>query len=223
MTSTDNAAPGRVRASDVEREEYAKVIRTAMTEGRLNLEEGEDRLSKVYATVYRDELGPIVADLPPSTMFNSPEFATEARNRLRRHTGRVVSAAALLTGIWLLVAILAHPVFFWPIIPIAIMSIGLARHRRWVRWQQSGWNPWAGGGWPGPHHGHHGHGHHGRRGGWGHQGWAYSGPEGAEGGEAAGAGAGPQGGPGWPGRGGWQGPGWQGRGGWQGGPCGHGR
>jgi hypothetical protein len=181
MTNTDHPAPGRVRASDVEREEYAKVIRTAMTEGRLNLEEGEERLSRVYATTYRDELGPLIADLPSSTAFNTPEFLGEARNRLRAHTGRVISVAALLTGIWLLIAILAHPVFFWPIIPIAIMSIGLMRHRRWYRWQQRGSSPWGGRGWhPGPQ----GPGWHGRPGSHGGPGWhggpAWQGSPGAQ-------------------------------------------
>ena len=158
-TNTDKPAPGRVRASDVEREEYAKVVRTAMTEGRLNLEEGEERLGKVYSTTYRDELGPLIADLPPSTMFNTPEFLAEAKHRLRAHTGRVVSTAALLTGVWLLVAILAHPMFFWPVIPIAIMTIGLMRHRRWYRWQQRGWSPWSGRGWAAPPW-QHSHQHH---------------------------------------------------------------
>jgi hypothetical protein len=155
MTNTESSAPGRVRASDAEREEYAKIIRTAMTEGRLTMEEGEERLARVYATTYRDELDPLITDLPSSTAFNTPEFLSEARHRLRAHTGRVVSVAALLTGIWLLVAILAHPVFFWPIIPIAIMSIGLMRHRRSYRWQQrGGWSPWSGRGFGGPpwHH-----------------------------------------------------------------------
>ncbi|GIJ60629.1 DUF1707 SHOCT-like domain-containing protein [Virgisporangium aurantiacum] len=184
-TNTDRPAPGRVRASDVEREEYAKVIRTAMTEGRLNLEEGEERLGRVYAATYRDDLGPLIADLPSSTMFNTPEFVDEAKYRLRAHTGRVVSVAALLTGIWLLVAILVHPVFFWPIIPIAIMSIGLMRHRRWYRWQQRGWSPWANRGWA-QGQGHQGPpwAHRGGRGGWhGASGWH--------------AQAGAQAGPGW--------------------------
>ena len=196
-TNTDRPAPGRVRASDVEREEYAKVIRTAMTEGRLNLEEGEERLGKVYASTYRDELGPLIADLPSSTMFNTPEFVDEAKYRLRAHTGRVVSVAALLTGIWLLIAILAHPVFFWPIIPIAIMTIGLMRHRRWYRWQQRGWSPWAGRGW-GPQQSHQGPpwAHRGGRGG---QGW-HGGP-GWHGAQAGAQSAGP---------------------GWQPGPCGRG-
>jgi hypothetical protein len=179
MTNTDNPAPGRVRASDVEREEYAKVVRTAMTEGRLNLEEGEERLGKVYATTYRDELGPLIADLPSSTMFNTPEFLSEAKHRLRAHTGRVVSVAALLTGIWLFVAILAHPVFFWPIIPIAIMSIGLMRHRRWYRWQQrGGWGSWGAPGFGAPPWAAHARGGPGWHGGQAGPGWhgAQAGP-----------------------------------------------
>ncbi len=218
MTNTESPAPGRVRASDVEREEYAKVIRTAMTEGRLNLEEGEERLTRVYATTYRDELGPLIVDLPSSTTFNTPEFLGEAKQRLRAHTGRVVSVAALLTGVWLLIAILAHPVFFWPIIPIAIMSIGLMRHRRWYRWQQrGGWSPWGGRGFGGPPW------QHGRGPGWHHGPTAHGWHHGA--GPTDGSGKpGPQGGPGWGGPG-WQhghdGPGRQRH--WEAGPCGRGR
>ena len=153
---TDKGPHNRIRASDTEREEYAKILRAAMTEGRLNLEVGEERLATAYAATYRDELDPLIADLPRGSAFRTPEFLDEARRRLRVHTGGVVSVAALLTGVWLLVAILAHPVFFWPIIPIAIMTIGLMRHRRWYRWQQRGWSPWSGrGGWT-PQQGHQG-------------------------------------------------------------------
>ena len=58
--SAESAGPTRVRASDAEREEYARVVREAVTEGRLNLGEGDDRLAKIYASVYRDELRPLV-------------------------------------------------------------------------------------------------------------------------------------------------------------------
>lgn len=54
----------RVRASDKEREQYASMLRAAMTEGRLTLEEGEERLAQVYAAKFRDELPPLTADLP---------------------------------------------------------------------------------------------------------------------------------------------------------------
>jgi hypothetical protein len=159
---TEQSAFGRVRASDAEREEYAQILRAAMSEGRLSLEVGEERLGRAYAATYRDELDPLLADLPRGAAFRTPEYLDQARQRLRRHRNGVVSVAALLTGIWLLVAILAHPVFFWPIIPIAFLSIGLLRHRRMYRWfARGGWGPrtrWGGGGWDGP--------------GWGGRGWA---------------------------------------------------
>ena len=54
----------RVRTSDAERERVAEQLRAAVGEGRLTLEEGDERLANLYTTKYRDELGPLVADLP---------------------------------------------------------------------------------------------------------------------------------------------------------------
>jgi DUF1707 SHOCT-like domain len=63
--STESAEGGaRVRASDAEREEYARAIREAVGEGRLSLDEGDERLARVYGVRYRDELRPLVTDLP---------------------------------------------------------------------------------------------------------------------------------------------------------------
>jgi hypothetical protein len=160
MTKPTEPGPGRVRASDGEREEYAQVLRAAMAEGRLTLEDGEERLAQAYAATYRDELDPLIADLPRGAAFRTPEYLTEARRRLRRHRNGVFSVAAVLTGIWLLVAVLAHPMFFWPIIPIAILTVGLFKHRRMYSWyaregwgpRSRGWDgpPWARQGWSGP-------------------------------------------------------------------------
>jgi hypothetical protein len=60
--NTDDATrsgPNRLRTSDKEREQVAEILRAAMTEGRLTLEEGEERLTAVYAAKFRDELGPL--------------------------------------------------------------------------------------------------------------------------------------------------------------------
>jgi hypothetical protein len=62
--STQSEDPSRVRASDAEREAFAKVVQDAVGQGRLTLEEGEERLAQVYAAKFRDELDPLVADLP---------------------------------------------------------------------------------------------------------------------------------------------------------------
>jgi hypothetical protein len=156
MTNPTEPGPRRVRASDGEREEYAQVLRAAMTEGRLTLEDGEQRLAQAYAAIYRDELDPLIADLPRGAAFRTPEYLTEARRRLRRHRNGVLSVAAVLTGIWLLVAVLAHPMFFWPIIPIAILTIGLFKHRRMYSWYaREGWGPRSRG-WDGPPWARHG-------------------------------------------------------------------
>lgn len=59
--TTDNP---RVRTSDAERERIAQILRDAVGEGRLTLEEGDERLATLYTTKFRDELNPLIADLP---------------------------------------------------------------------------------------------------------------------------------------------------------------
>lgn len=124
----------RVRTSDKEREEVAEVLRAAMTEGRLTLEEGEERLTAVYATKYRDELGPLTADLPNGgrqALADTPQARLATRRHLRRHARFVILAAVLLTGLWVLSG--AH--FFWPAIPLIFLVMGLVRHARWSRYE----------------------------------------------------------------------------------------
>ena len=135
------SGPNRLRTSDAEREQVATILRAAMTEGRLTLEEGEERLGACYAAKYRDELLPLTADLPDHgrrALAETPEAIAEARRGVRRHAGFVVAMALLLTGLWVLSG--AH--FFWPIIPLFFLVAGLRRHARY---------------------GHHGHYHHGHR------------------------------------------------------------
>lgn len=133
--STDGG--NRVRASDAEREEYAKMLRAAMTEGRLTLEEGEERLARVYAAKYRDELPELTADLPNGGRrepFENPDvkadFERQARRMLAGHTGLVVAIAAILVGLWALSG--AH--FFWPAIPLLFLTFSVLKAARWRRW-----------------------------------------------------------------------------------------
>src|SRR5688572_18412803 len=96
MTKPTEPSTGRVRASDTEREQYAQILRTAMSEGRLTMEDGEVRLGQAYGATYRDELDPLIADLPRGVEFRTPEFLADAGRRLRRHRNGVVSVAAIL-------------------------------------------------------------------------------------------------------------------------------
>jgi hypothetical protein len=128
--NTDEATwsgPNRLRTSDSEREQIAKILRAAMTEGRLTLEEGEERLGAVYAAKFRDELVPLTADLPENgrrALAEMPEAVAATRRDVRRHASFVAFAAIALTALWLL----SGAQFFWPIFPLFFLFIGLKRH-----------------------------------------------------------------------------------------------
>ena len=128
---TENwTGPSRMRTSDQEREQVAEILRAAVTEGRLTLEEGDERLAAVYAAKFRDELGPLTADLPDGgrrALAETPQARLATRRHLRRHASFVAVLALFLTGLWALSG--AH--FFWPAIPLVFLVMGLARHARW--------------------------------------------------------------------------------------------
>lgn len=129
----DTPSANRMRTSDKEREQVAEILRAAMTEGRLNLEEGEERLAAAYAAKYRDELAPLTVDLPDGgrrALAETPAARLATRRSMRRHTAFVVAAALILTGLWVLSG--AH--FFWPVIPLFFLFGGLFRHARWQRY-----------------------------------------------------------------------------------------
>jgi hypothetical protein len=68
------SGPNRMRTSDTERERIAEILRAAMGEGRLTLEEGEE----------------------------TPQARLATRRGLRRHAAFVISIALILTGLWVL-------------------------------------------------------------------------------------------------------------------------
>ena len=136
----------QIRASDEEREQVAHILRTAMTEGRLTLDEGEQRLAAAYAATFREDLTPLTADLPGGgrhALADTPEAKDFARRHLRLHAGKIAVLAALLVGLWVLSG--AH--FFWPAIPLAFLLFGLFARVRFYQYAR-GWGHWPGGRWP---------------------------------------------------------------------------
>jgi len=122
----------RIRASDGEREQVAHILRTAMGEGRLTLDEGEQRLAAVYAAVYRDDLGQFTADLPENGRYALAELpeAKRAVVRDRRRKAAVVSAAVLAAAALVGVVLLSGGHFLWPgFLFFFIMLRPLARGR----------------------------------------------------------------------------------------------
>ena len=161
--STETNDDGRVRASDGEREEYATIIRAAMSEGRLTLEEGEQRLATAYAAKFRDELPQITRDLPGGGRQQPAGAPGEQRPRgFRGHARRgralwhvvpLIIAVILLTHLLVLGAHLLVPILILFLI-LGPFRWGLGR-ARFDPNPAEGWAgpPWArreGWGRPGP-------------------------------------------------------------------------
>ncbi len=156
MTTSEGS--GRIRTSDAEREQVAAILRAAVSEGRLSLEEGDDRLARVYQAKYRDELAPLTRDLPQDgweALRRTPEALAMVRRRLRRHGAFTLVVAGALVGLWVLSG--AH--FFWPALPLIFLGFAFFRHVRFARYG----GPWGYGRGPwGPGHGPWGQGPWGR-------------------------------------------------------------
>lgn len=125
----------RIRASDEERERVAAVVRTAMSEGRLSLAEGEQRMAELYASTYRDELDQFTADLP----VDPPERTRDDRPGAdgRRHPGpaRGLPLVAVAAGIALVWALLSGSLL-GPAILLGVATMMVFKHgnrRRWHR------------------------------------------------------------------------------------------
>lgn len=119
----------RFRASDAEREQVAAALRQAMSEGRLTLAEGEQRLVAAYATTYRDELPSITADLPPAepagdSAGESPRRERRSPRRFRPPVGPVTLVAVAI-AVWAIAA--GGPV--WPAIVLGVLALVLVKHR----------------------------------------------------------------------------------------------
>ena len=139
-----------IRISDRERERVASILRAAVGEGFLTLEEGDERQAAAYAARYKEQLIPLTADLPDGGRpLIADELRAEAwaagRGRLFRHAAFVTVAGAVLVTVWALSG--AH--LFWPLLILAFLTLRLFGHARWLR---RGW------GWQGYRHGY-GHRH----------------------------------------------------------------
>src|SRR5690606_14939839 len=68
----DRLEPSELRASDADRERVAEVLRQAAAEGRLDLNELDERLGLVYAARTYADLAPLTRDLPTGDVTPLP-------------------------------------------------------------------------------------------------------------------------------------------------------
>jgi hypothetical protein len=91
---------GNLRASDADRERVADILRQAAGDGRLTMEELDERLDSVYAAKTYAELEPITRDLPQAGTAHVPAAAPVPAGDVTRVGGEPTShgAVAILGG-----------------------------------------------------------------------------------------------------------------------------
>ncbi|AGS69850.1 DUF1707 SHOCT-like domain-containing protein [Streptomyces collinus] len=102
---TDDAVPD-LRASDADRERVGEVLRDALAEGRLDMEEFEERLEATYKARTYAELTPITRDLPaggtvaprPVSFTKEPVAEGSWAGRIVGGEGSSTSGVAVLSG-----------------------------------------------------------------------------------------------------------------------------
>jgi len=94
----------RLRISDADRHRVADVLREAAGEGRLDLDELDERLEATYAAKVYSDLVPIVADLPGShtpAVVRPSIPATSSNVPAARHDSSfAIMGSAARTGVW---------------------------------------------------------------------------------------------------------------------------
>ena len=133
-------ADPNLRVSDADRNAVAEHLRVAQAEGRLTIDEYDERLQKAYAAVVRADLNRLTVDLPTVDAMPSLRQEREAAERrasesARRQQARTkqlgewrswAGTAVLLIGIWGMISLAAGQViFFFPMFPIGIWALCL--------------------------------------------------------------------------------------------------
>ena len=92
--------PQHLRASDADRERVAETLREAAGDGRLTMDELDERLDAVYAAKTYAELVPITHDLPDSGAGPLPAASPSPSGDVRQYGGDGTShtAIAILGG-----------------------------------------------------------------------------------------------------------------------------
>jgi hypothetical protein len=116
-----------MRASDDDREGVAGRLRDAHAEGRLTMEEFEERLDTAYAAKTLGELAVVTRDLPEqvgAAHLPSGRESTEPGSDVQRHGhhwsraawGAWATAVFVNVAIWGAIAVSSdHTPYFWPI------------------------------------------------------------------------------------------------------------
>jgi hypothetical protein len=114
----------RMRAGDADRAKIVEKLGKHFGEGRLTVDEFDERVARAHAAVYLDELPPLLADLPAE----QPPVPRPAGRPSWVPQAAIAVVVALVLS-WSVIAVVhgAPPVF------AVLLLFLLLRHRRWTR------------------------------------------------------------------------------------------
>jgi len=116
----------RIRAGDVDRMRVVEALGRHLAEGRLTVDEFDERTTQAHAAVYLDQLPQLLADLP-----GDPE---PAPRRAARPSRVPAAAVFVLVAVLLASSVVAVAHGAAPLFGVLLLFLFL-RHRRWShRW-----------------------------------------------------------------------------------------
>ncbi|MFG1707090.1 DUF1707 domain-containing protein [Nonomuraea sp. M3C6] len=112
-----------MRASDVDRDRVAAILREHTAQGRITMDEFNERLESLYKSKTYGELAKLTADLPDVDLRHLPAKAKPTpapqgglHPGMRAAWGAWAMASGINWGIWLIVSITSdHLVYPWPL------------------------------------------------------------------------------------------------------------
>ena len=120
---TDRSTPSDVRVSDAERTEVIDHLSRQTGEGRLTLDEFEERVEGALRSTTRSELDSTLQGLPPVSPHRT-RSRLDLRFPLRPLVAAALIALAILTlGAWVL----------WIVVPLAWCRVSGRHHSSWHR------------------------------------------------------------------------------------------
>jgi Domain of unknown function (DUF1707) len=138
-----------MRAGDSDRQRVADQLKSALDEGRLDLNEYDERVQRAYNARTYGDLDGLLDDLPGTVPAQHaqmqqhaapqpvapPQQAWKKDSHTGRHTfGSALTAFLVCTVIWAISSFSSgHAYYFWPawvLIPVVITAVGALTDRR---------------------------------------------------------------------------------------------
>lgn len=112
-----------MRASDVDRDRVAAVLREHTAQGRITMDEFNERLEQLYQSKTYGDLAKLTSDLPdvdlrarPAKIAPTPQPKQGMHTGMRAAWGAWAAASSVNWVIWLIVSVTSgHLIYPWPL------------------------------------------------------------------------------------------------------------